>query len=113
MNFIKQFKGDFMLEELIKEVKELQEYKQKYECAQKDKQKMSNLLYNYMLSEYRNITYEENVRLYKDEWCRCCRYKSNCNKVIDGEFSKTIRKPVRSDNGYIPGREGCESFEWR
>ena len=41
-----------MVEELIKQLQELQEYKYKYECALKDKQTMSELLYDYMMQEY-------------------------------------------------------------
>ena len=101
-----------MIEELIKELLELKEYKKKYEYAQEDKQKMSNLLYDYMLNEWKNVSYEEHVKLYEDEWCSCCRYRSACNKTIEGKLPKTIRKPVRSDKAWIPGRKGCEKFEW-
>lgn len=48
-----------MVEELIKELNELQEYKKKYECVQKEKQKMSDLLYEYMMREYENMEKKE------------------------------------------------------
>ena len=48
-----------MIEQLIKDLEEILQYKDKYEHAMKDKQTMSNLLYEYMMKEYENTTKEE------------------------------------------------------
>lgn len=50
-----------MIDELILEINELKEYKKKYEFALKDKQKMSDLLYELMSEKYDNLPYEERV----------------------------------------------------
>lgn len=97
-----------MVEELIKELNELQEYKKKYECVQKDKQKMSDLLYEYMMREYENMDREERIISHRVDGCNCCRYDGYCNVSLPED----IWKPIPSDNAWIPGRKGCEKFEW-
>ena len=59
-----------MLDDLIKEIQELQEYKRKYECALKDKQTMSDKLYEYMMDEYNNTSYEERSNYHIEHWCQ-------------------------------------------
>lgn len=44
-----------MIDEFLNEIKELQEYKKKYLCAEKDKQRMSDLLYEYATKEYERM----------------------------------------------------------
>ena len=40
-----------MIDEFLNEIKELQEYKKKYLCVEQDKQRMSDLLYEYATKE--------------------------------------------------------------
>ena len=44
-----------MLNEFINEIKELQKYKEKYLYAEKGKERMSDLLYEYMMREYKRM----------------------------------------------------------
>lgn len=97
-----------MVEELIKELNELQEYKYKYECAQKDKQTMSDELYEYMKREYENMGREERIISHHAEFCNCCRYESYCTISLPED----IWEPVPSNKAWIPARKVCEKFEW-
>lgn len=97
-----------MLEQLIKELEELKEYKNKYECAIKDKQKMSEKLYEYMLKEYENTTKEKRVSVFKEKTCKSCRYRDCCNL----ELPDDIMKPIPSDKAWIPAIKTCGEFEW-
>lgn len=97
-----------MLEEFLKEINELKEYKKKYERATKDKQAMSELLYDYMLQEYENTSKEKRIELYKIKCCNCCRYRDYCNI----EFPEDIWKPIPSEKAWIPEKTTCGSFKW-
>lgn len=97
-----------MIDELIQELNELLEYKDKYEMAMKGKQRMSDELLKYMNTEYENQTYEERYELYKKEICKCCRYNNCCDYLLP----KDILKPVPSDKGWIPAKISCKKFEW-
>lgn len=97
-----------MLDELLKDINELKEYKKKYECTLKDKQKMSDLLYDYMMKEYKNMGREERILLHKTNCCSCCRYRDYCNV----ELPEDIWKPIPSDKAWIPARKNCGKFEW-
>lgn len=97
-----------MINELIKELNELLEYKDKYEMATKDKQRMSDELLKYMNKEYENQTYEERCKLYKEETCKCCRYNDYCPYLLPQDISK----PIPSDMGWIPAKISCGKFEW-
>lgn len=100
-----------MIEELIKELTELQSYKQKYEYAQKDKQTMSDKLYEYMMKEYENTSYEDRCKEHIEKTCSACRYRFyDCN--LQNKFPVDIWKPVESDKAWIPDRKSCEKFEW-
>ena len=99
---------NYMLEELIKGIHELEEYKYKYECIQKDKQRMSDLLYEYMMREYESMGREERIVAHKVECCNCCRYEGYCNIGLPED----IWKPIPSKKAWIPGRKVCEKFEW-
>lgn len=96
-----------MLEELLKEINELKQYKERYEFAIKDKKEMSQLLYEYMMKDYKNTTKEERVAQYKKECCSCCRY--DC---YDCDFPDDIMKPVPSEDAWIPSRVSCGKFRW-
>ena len=98
-----------MIEELIKELSELQEYKKKYESAQKDKQKMSDLLFEYRMKEYENTSYEDRCAQQISKQCSACRYRHDCSK---NNFPEDIRLPVKSDKAWIPGFKSCENFMW-
>lgn len=97
-----------MLEELLREIGELQRYKTKYEYAVADKQTMSNLLYEYQLKEWENMSREERIAEYEHITCKLCRHSDYCSI----ELPEDIRKPIPSDTGYIPLRVDCGEFEW-
>lgn len=101
-----------MIDELIKEIKELQEYKNKYLCAQKGKQRMSDLLYEYMTKEYNRMSKQERITKYKEECCSCCRNRDYCKDYFNNDFPKDIYKPVQNDKTWVPGRVTCGNFEW-
>lgn len=96
-----------MIDEFLNEIKELQRYKEKYLCAKKDKQRMSNLLYEYMIKEYNGMSRQKRILKYKEECCKSCRYRKYCKF----DFPDDIYKPVKSDNAWIPGRVTCSKFE--
>lgn len=87
-----------MLDELLKEIAELREYKNKYESAMKEKQAMSNLIYGYMMTEYEGLSKEDRILKYKKEFCANCKYENDC----DCKLPDDICKPIPSDNAWIP-----------
>lgn len=97
-----------MINELIDEIKKLQEYKKKYLCAVTDKQRMSDLLYEYMTKEYKRMSKQQRIEKYEEECCKYCRYREYCKF----DFSDDIYKPIKNDNAWIPGRVTCGNFEW-
>lgn len=97
-----------MIEEIIKELSELQDYKRKYEYAQKDKQTMSDRLYEYMVREYKNTTYEDRCKEHIEKTCSACRYGIECD--LQNNLPKNIRKPIESDNAWIPSLKSCGKF---
>lgn len=99
-----------MLEELIKEMNELVDYKKKYEHAMADKQKMSDMLYEYMMKEYERTPYEERCKTYIEKHCSMCRLRGYCDRKHN--LSKDIMMPVPSDKAWIPAQKGCSMFEW-
>ena len=58
-----------MLEQLLEEINELKKYKERYELAERDKERMSEMLYDYMMKEYESMTKEERIEKYKKECC--------------------------------------------
>ena len=102
-----------MLEKIIEELTELIAYKRRYECAQKDKQKMSDILYDYMLKEYEITPYEERCKKFHNDSCKHCRYEDCCLISFKNEYPDDILMPVKSDRAWIPPRKGCGKFEWR
>lgn len=97
-----------MIDELLNEIKELQEYKKRYLCAEKDKQRMSDLLYEYMIKEYNNMSKQERISKYKAECCDHCRNRDYCI----GDLPEDVYKPIQSDKAWIPGRVTCGQFRW-
>lgn len=98
-----------MLNDLLKEIQELQEYKHKYKCALKDKQNMSNLLFELMTEKYNNTSFEERKKYYIKSMCDACRFSDYCNV----ELPKNIGEPIKSDKAWIPATKTCGDFEWR
>lgn len=96
-----------MLDELLKEINELKEYKKLYEYAIKDKKLMSERLYKYMMKEYESMTKEERIAYYKKECCNCCRYN-----FCGYDFPDDICKPIPSEIDFIPARVICKGFKW-
>lgn len=97
-----------MLEELLKELNELRAYKSLYETAIKEKERMSALLYEYMIREYNRMSYTERAAEFKKETCCSCRYRDNCHS----DLPLDIMRPVQSEDAWIPGTIGCRDFRW-
>lgn len=97
-----------MLNELLTEIKELQEYKKKSEYLVKEAQKMSDMLFKYMTDEYNQKPYEERSKFFIHDMCRCCRYNDDCLHNLP----ENIGQPVPSDRHWIPSTVGCDKFKW-
>lgn len=97
-----------MLEELLKELEELRKYKERYEIALQEKERMSKMLYEFMIKEYESTTKEERICKYKKEYCKSCRYNYDCNV----ELPEEILKPIPSEIAWIPGKIQCKNFRW-
>jgi len=97
-----------MLDDFLKEIEELKEYKDKYESQKKDKKRMSDELFILMTEKYNNMTYQQRVDEYKKDMCKCCRYEYNCEiKLPDN-----ILMPIPSDKEWIPAKISCKEFAW-
>lgn len=99
------------IDELIKEIEELKKYKSKYESTQKDKQVMSDMLYDYMVREYEAKSIDQRKSEYISKWCKdcfdgCyeCEYRNN--------LPDDILKPIKSDDAWIPKHVRCSYFRW-
>lgn len=97
-----------MIDNLIKELQELKEYKIKYEFSIKNKQRMSDELYKLMTQIYKSKTREERKNEFVNDTCKCCRYKDDC----EVELHEDIAKPIKSNDAWIPSTIGCKEFEW-
>lgn len=97
-----------MIEELIKDINELTKYKNMYECAMKDKEKMSEMLLYYMNKEYENQSYESRCLLHKKDLCGGCLHNDYCTK----ELPQDVLKPIPSGKAWIPSKKICEAFKW-
>lgn len=97
-----------MLEELLKELNELRAYKERYENVVKDKERMSALLYEYMVKEYNSMSYEERAAEFRKKTCCSCRYRDDCSSALPID----IMRPVPSEDAWIPGVIGCRDFRW-
>ena len=97
-----------MIDEFLNEIKELQEYKKKYLCVEQDKQRMSDLLYEYATKEYERMPKQKRIEKYKEECCKCCRHNTFC----EFDLPDDIYKPVKRDNAWIPSTVTCGNFEW-
>jgi hypothetical protein len=98
-----------MLDELLKEITELKEYKHKYECSYQNNQTMSDLLYEFMMEKYNNTSLEERILNYKNKTCNMCRYWDDCGLNLP----ENIGEPIKSDKAWIPAIKGCGKFQWR
>lgn len=96
-----------MIDELITEINELKEYKEKYEYALADKQRMSNLLDELMSEKYDNLSYDERLKWHEKEICSHCRYCGCGRKLADD-----IGCFLPSEKAYIPSRICCKNFDW-
>lgn len=97
-----------MIEEILKELEELIQYKRKYEYAISDKQKLSDKVYEYEKEKFDKLTPEERVLKYKKDNCTRCRFGDLCNMTLPHD----IGMPVKSDLGYFPPTKMCGEFEW-
>lgn len=98
-----------MLEEILKEIEELKEYKKKYECAEKDKERMSEYIYENELEKWKNKTYISKVKEYQENNCKDCRFCFGCD--IKTHLSEDIGKPIKN-KGWFPGKKMCGNFKW-
>jgi hypothetical protein len=96
-----------MLDELVKDLQELLDYKKKYEYIIKDKETMSDLLFELMTEKYNNTSYEDRREHFRENSCQCCRYEG-CNL----ELPQDIGKPIKSDKAWIPATKSCGNFQW-
>jgi len=101
-----------MLDELLKEISELKEYKRLYESQKIDKARMSEELFKLMTEKYNNQSYEERCEIYRKTECRDCRSRDYCLEDFTNKLPENILEPVLSDKEWIPGVRGCKSFEW-
>ena len=93
-----------MINELINEIKELQKYKEKYLYAEKDKERMSDLLYEYMMREYKRMPKQKRIEKYEEECCKCCRYREYCNfDLPQNEYSVAAKPSVRKNGNHLSG----------
>ena len=97
-----------MIDELLKEIQELKEYKKKYDFAIAEKQRMSDMLYELMTNEYLDKTLEERKAQYSKDMCHGCRFYGYCTK----ELPEDIGEPIKSDKAWIPATRTCGQFEW-
>lgn len=98
-----------MLEQLLKEINDLKEYKFKYECAEEDRKHMSNYIYEEELSKFKEKSYEARANKFREDTCKCCRFYYGCS--IKEHLPEDIGKPIKSEN-WFPGYKTCEKFEW-
>ena len=99
-----------MIEELIKEIEELKKYKFLYECQLKDKQRMSDMLFELMTKEYENTPLEVRKEKHIREQCKDCRGEwCDCDH---SRLPEDVYKPKVSDKAWIPAITICKDFEW-
>lgn len=79
-----------ILDRVLNEINELKEFKRLYESQKKDKERMSEKLYELMMYKYNNTPYDERVAEYKKESCSCCKYEDYCEIKIP----ENILEPV-------------------
>ena len=102
------------LEELIEEITQLKEYKEKYEYLLKDYNSNVESLYKFALEKWENAKPQDRQKHYKEKHCRHCRYFSD----VKGErcrISSSILKPElkENDNGKkFICYQGCPDFLW-
>lgn len=100
-----------MVEEFVKEIKELLRCKQELEYIQEEKRTMSNELYKYMMKEYEKTSYEDRCKEHIKKTCSMCRYRyDDCD--LQNNFPEDIWKPIESNRAWIPGRKSCDKFQW-
>lgn len=98
-----------MLEELLNEIKELKEYKKKYESAEKDMEAMSQYIYENELEKWKNKAYAFRVIEYQESMCKSCRFYDGCD--IKEHLPEDIGKPTENKR-WFPGQKACGNFEW-
>lgn len=99
-----------MLNEFIEEINRLQKIEKENEYLKKDKQRMSDKLYELMMNEYNLKSYEQRCNEHKNLNCSCCRFNSYCD--IQLNLPENILMPIPSDCGWFPSLTGCSKFEW-
>ena len=97
-----------ILDRVLNEINELKEFKRLYESQKKDKQRMSDKLYELMMYKYNNTSYNERLLNFQEETCRYCRYEDYC-KI---EIPEDILKPIKSENAWISSTKSCGEFQW-
>jgi len=97
-----------IINQFLNEINELKKFKRLYESQKKDKQRMSDELYELMMYKYNNTPYDERVKYYKEDLCSCCRHEDYC----EIEIPEDILKPIKSEEAWIPPTKTCGEFEW-
>ena len=85
-------------------------FKRLYESQKKDKQIMSDKLYELMMYKYNATPFIDRKSYYEEDNCSCCRFEDWCNK--DNTIPKNVGMPIESENAWIPPTMGCDKFEW-
>lgn len=98
-----------MLEQLLNEIEELKKYKEKYEHAEKDKERMSDYIYEEELNKFKEKVYEVRANIYREDICKCCRFNDGCN--LKDCLPEDIGEPIKN-KGWMPGYKTCGNFEW-
>ena len=102
-----------MIDDFLKEIHELQEYKKRYEYLLKDYNRAMEELCKFKLEKWENTRPQDRQKAYKETWCVHCR-KLDDRKGYRCRISSDITKPsIAEENGrkYIK-YFACERFEW-
>ena len=98
-----------MIERLIKEYKELKNYKKMYENQKEDKKKMAKKIYEYELKEYEQKDYKQRVEEHIKEYCKNCKWYYGRDKECkwlkgtpETRLPEDILKPIESHIDYFP-----------
>ena len=80
-----------------------------YHSLVRDKQRMSDKLYELMMKEYESMSKDDRIFAHIEEYCnQCVHYKDG--ECIPYDY---FWKPVRSVCDFIPGRDICPKFKYK
>jgi hypothetical protein len=103
-----------ILEEFLKEINELQEYKKKYEYLLKDYNYRMKKLFELELEKWENTKSQDRKEEFIKTTCRDCRHFFD-RESLTCEIEDDISKPFLREHGdgkkYI-SYKCCKDFEW-